>query len=427
MTTGRRPGGAGSVRAVAFLSMHTSPLEQPGTGDAGGMNVYVLRTAIELARQGIAVDVFTRATSASGNQVIQVEPNLRVINIVAGPFEGLSKGELPTQLVAFVGGILRFCEDTGASYDLIHSHYWLSGQVGWLLRDLWHTPLVHTAHTLAAVKNRYIAEGDPEEPESRRICEQQIADHADRMVVNTPEERDNLIWHHDADPARIDVVAPGVDVELYSPGSDRATERCRREQGIPMYSKVVLFVGRLQRLKGPQVLLRATAEILRRNPASGIRVLICGGPSGSGTQRPDEFYDLARELGVMDHVRFLRPRPPEDLVCLYQAADVVAVPSYNESFGLVAMEAQASGTPVVAANVGGLPVAVKNGETGLLVDGHGADDWATALETLLEDDSRRIAMGEAAPVHARDFSWEATVGKLIGVYDRAMTDLEGEQ
>lgn len=423
MTTG----GTGAVESVAFLSMHTSPLEQPGTGDAGGMNVYVLRTAIELARQGVAVDVFTRATSASHNQVIEVERNLRVVNIVAGPFEGLSKGELPTQLVAFVGGILRFCEDTGASYDLIHSHYWLSGQVGWLLRDLWHKPLVHTAHTLAAVKNRFLADGDSEEPESRRICEQQIADHADRMVVNTPEERDNLIWHHDADPARIDVVAPGVDVELYSPGSDRATEWCRREQAIPMYSKVVLFVGRLQKLKGPQVLLRATAEILRRNPTSGIRVLICGGPSGSGTQRPDEFHDLARELGVMDYVRFLRPRPPEDLVCLYQAADVVAVPSYNESFGLVAMEAQASGTPVVAANVGGLPVAVKNNETGLLVDGHGAEDWATALEALLEDDPRRIAMGEAAPVHARDFSWEATVGKLLGVYDRAMMDMEGEK
>ncbi len=407
------------IRSVAVLSMHTSPLEQPGTGDAGGMNVYVLRSCQRLARAGVAVDVYTRATGPSCRPIVEVEPNLRVVNVVAGPYEGLSKGELPTQLAAFAGGVLAVTRAHGLRYDVVHSHYWLSGQVGWLLRDLWRVPLVHTAHTLAAVKNLHLAEGDSPEPESRRICEQQIADNADRMVVNTEEEAANLVEFYDADRSRIDVIPPGVDVGLYQPGSDRATERARRDLGIPLKAQIVAFVGRLQRFKGPQVLLRAAAEIVARDPERDLRVLVCGGPSGSGLERPDEFLDLAGDLGLAGHVRFLRPRPPEDLVPLYQAADVVAVPSYNESFGMVAMEAQACGTPVVAARVGGLPVAVRDGVTGVLVDGHGAGEWADALAGLLDDDARRLDMAAAAPVHARDFSWEAGVESLLGVYARA--------
>ncbi|MFO6504986.1 D-inositol-3-phosphate glycosyltransferase [Corynebacterium freneyi] len=406
---------------VAVISMHTSPLEQPGTGDAGGMNVYVLRTCRELASRGIAVDVFTRATRPSQGEIVEVAPNLRVINVTAGPYEGLSKSELPTQLAAFTGGVLMFARCHGLRYCVVHSHYWLSGQVGWLLRDLWRVPLVHTAHTLAAVKNLHLAEGDSPEPESRRICEQQIADNADVMVVNTDEERDNLTEHYDADAARIEVIPPGVDVHLYSPGSDRATERSRRELGIPLHAKVVLFVGRLQRLKGPQVLLRAVAEMVARHPRHNLKVIICGGPSGTGLERPDEFLDLAEELGLGDVVRFLLPRPPEELVSLYRAADVVAVPSYNESFGLVAMEAQAAGTPVVAARVGGLPIAVADGKTGVLVDGHDPQRWADALGGLLDDDERRIDMAHAAPAHAEEFSWEHTVDKLLAVYDRALS------
>lgn len=416
--------GAHRPERVAVISMHTSPLEQPGTGDAGGMNVYVLRTCRELASRGVAVDVYTRATRPSQGEVVKVAPNLRVINVVAGPYEGLDKSELPTQLAAFTGGVLTFARCHGLRYCVVHSHYWLSGQVGWLLRDLWRVPLVHTAHTLAAVKNLHLADGDSPEPESRRICEQQISDNADVMVVNTDEEKNNLTEHYDADASRIEVIPPGVDVHLYSPGSDRATERSRRELGIPLHAKVILFVGRLQRLKGPQVLLRAVAELVERRPRHNLKVIICGGPSGTGLERPDEFLDLAEELDLGDVVRFLRPRPPEELVSLYRAADVVAVPSYNESFGLVAMEAQAAGTPVVAARVGGLPIAVADGETGLLVDGHGPERWADALEELLADDSRRIAMASAAPAHAAEFSWERTVDKLLSVYDRALSALD---
>lgn len=409
---------------IAMISMHTSPLEQPGIGDAGGMNVYVLRTCEELARRGVQVDVFTRATRSSVGEIIQVSDNFRVINIVAGPYEGLEKADLATQMPAFAGGVLEFVRKQGIEYDLIHSHYWLSGQVGWLLSDLWRVPFVHTAHTLAAVKNLHLAAGDTPEPESRRICEQQIVDNACRIIVNTEAEAQQLVDLHDADRSRIDVVPPGVDVELYSPGSGRATERARRELGIPLHTKVILFVGRLQRLKGPQVLLRGVGELMRREPGTDLRVIICGGLSGTGMNAPDEFTNLAVEEGIDHLVRFMAPRPPQDLANLYQAADLVAVPSYNETFGLVAMEAQATGTPVVAANVGGLSIAVADGVSGLLVDGHEPAAWADALGRLVDDDELRIKLAEHAREHALEFSWQKTVDRLADVYHR--TEIQKE-
>jgi len=402
-----------------MISMHTSPLQQPGSGDAGGMNVYVLNTARQLARQGVEVDIFTRATRPSQGEVVDVEPGLRVVNIVAGPYDGLEKEALPTQLAAFAGGMLQFHRCHDVDYDLIHSHYWLSGQVGWLLRDLWEVPLVHTAHTLAAVKNAHRSDDDSPESEARRICEQQLVDNADVLVVNTPEEANDLVDHYDADPDRIVVVSPGTDVEMFSPGTDRNTERSRRLLGIPLDAELVAFVGRLQQFKGPQVLIRATAEMVQRNPGRKLRVIICGGASGAAaTER--QYMELARELGVARRIRFLDPRPPEELVTIYQAADIVAVPSYNESFGLVAMEAQACGTPVVAARVGGLPVAVAEGETGLLVDGHGTADWADALESLLDDDDTRLRMAGEAVQHAANFSWSASASQLASVYNEAL-------
>ncbi|KXI19472.1 UDP-N-acetylglucosamine: 1L-myo-inositol-1-phosphate 1-alpha-D-N-acetylglucosaminyltransferase [Corynebacterium sp. CMW7794] len=405
---------------IAMISMHTSPLEQPGSGDAGGMNVYVLNTARQLARRGIEVDVFTLATRPSQGEIVEVEEGLRVINIVAGPYEGLSKEELPTQLAAFAGSMITFARCFDLDYDVIHSHYWLSGQVGWLLRDLWEVPLVHTAHTLAAVKNAHRTADDTQESEARRICEQQIVDNADLLVVNTAQETQDLIEHYDAPPERIVVVSPGADTELFTPGTDRNTERSRRLLGIPLHMKVVAFVGRLQKFKGPEVLVRATAELIKRDPFRNVRVIFCGGPSGANAT-PETYQNLARELGVERYVRFIAPRPPAELVAVYQAADIVAVPSYNESFGLVAVEAQASGTPVIAARVGGLPIAVDDGETGLLVDNHDPEAWADALEQLLDNDERRIAMGEAAVDHAQNFSWAAAATQLEAIYADAMS------
>ena len=425
---------------IAMISMHTSPIEQPGIGDAGGMNVYVLNIARQLAKQGIGVDIFTRASRSSQPEVMQLADNLRVINIIAGPYVGLEKESLPTQLVAFTGGIVQFVNKesqptakpesrTGyapchAPYDAIHSHYWLSGQVGWLLRDLWGISLVHTAHTLAAVKNAYRSADDTAESEARRICEQQLVDNADTLVVNTDEEARDLIGHYDAEPSKIVVVPPGADLELFTPGTDRNTERSRRELGIPLHTKVVAFVGRLQKFKGPEVLIRATAELFRREPDRCLRVVICGGPSGSAAS-PDYYHNLARELGVAKCIRFIDTRPPEELVAVYQAADLIAVPSYNESFGLVPMEAQACGTPVVAARVGGLPIAVADGQTGVLVDGHDPADWADALADLLDDDERRVQMGQAAVGYAAQFSWAAAADRLVGVFQDAIASTDG--
>ena len=402
---------------VAIISFHTSPMEQPGSGDAGGMNVYIKNTALQLSKQGVEVDIFTRATRPLQGEVVHVAPNMRVINCVAGPFEGLPKEELPTQIAAFTGSVLAYVREAEQEpYDIIHSHYWQSGQVAWLLRDLWHIPWVHTAHTLAAVKNSFLAIGDSPEPVSRRICEQQIVDNADLLIVNTEAEVRDLVEGYDANDCLIRVVHPGADVDKFTPGSGRATERTRRELGIPFLAKVVGFVGRLQRLKAPDVLLRAAAILVERHPELMLSVVICGGSSGSGRNALEEMQKLAEELGISRIVRFLAPRPSEELVSVYQAADLICVPSHNESFGLVAVEAQACGTPVVAANVGGLPIAVEDGKSGLLVDGHDPEAWADALGELLLNDAKRIEMSEYAPIHAREFSWEKAGQCLREIY-----------
>lgn len=406
------PGLKDTARRVAVLSVHTSPLAQPGTGDAGGMNVYVLQTALELARRGVEVEIFTRATSSADAPLVQVAPGVLVRNVVAGPFEGLDKNDLPTQLCAFTAGVLR-AEATHEPgyYDIVHSHYWLSGQVGWLAADRWAVPLVHTAHTLAAVKNAALAEGDAPEPALRSVGEQQVVDEADRLIVNTEIEAQQLVSLHHAERGSIDVVHPGVDLQVFTPGSQQAA---RAALGLDRHEKVVAFIGRIQPLKAPDVLLRAVAKL------PDVRVVIAGGPSGSGLEAPDSLVRLADELGITSRVSFLPPQSREELVNVYRAADIVAVPSYSESFGLVAVEAQACGTPVVAASVGGLPVAVRDGVSGTLVDGHEPGDWAQAIGALFERGP--ATMGAAAVAHAGTFSWAHTVDALLDSYTHAITD-----
>src|SRR4029079_15183162 len=334
---------------------------------------------------------------------VRVAPGVLVRNVVAGPFEGLDKYDLPTQLYAFTAGVLR-AEATHEPgyYDIVHSHYWLSGQVGWLARDRWAVPLVHTAHTLAAVKNAALADVDSPDPPLRAVGEQQVVDEADRLIVNTEHEAQQLVSLHHADPHRIDVVHPGVDLETFTPGDQRAA---RTALGIPVTDRVVAFVGRIQPLKAPDVLLQAVAKL------ADVRVLVAGGPSGSGLAAPDGLVRLADELGIADRVTFLPPQSRDELVNVYRAADLVGVPSYSESFGLVAIEAQACGTPVVAAAVGGLPVAVGDGVTGSLVDGHNVDDWAHAIDALFKRGPEN--MSRAAVEHAATFSWAHTVDALL--------------
>jgi D-inositol-3-phosphate glycosyltransferase len=405
------------IDRVAMLSVHTSPLEQPGTGDAGGMNVYVVEVAHQLASRGVEVEIFTRATSGEQPPVVELEPGVLVRHIMAGPYEGLGKGDLPGQLCAFTAGVMR----TGAHqpenhYSLVHSHYWLSGQVGWLAADRWQVPLVHTMHTMAKVKNQHLAEGDEPEPAGREIGEEQVVEAADRLIANTLGERRELVDLYAADPDKVVVVPPGVDLTLFSPGDVRAA---RAAVGLPADAKVLLFVGRIQPLKGPEVLVKAAAELLSRHPSWGgeLVVVVLGGPSGSGLAHPHALDDLAQQLGIAPQVRFVKPVPRTELAQWYRAADLVAVPSHSESFGLVAVEAQACGTPVVAADVGGLPTAV--GEAGILVDGHQAPKWADALESLLLDPERREVLSRKAIAHAALFGWDRTTERLYEVYVEA--------
>ncbi|MGK5679415.1 D-inositol-3-phosphate glycosyltransferase [Actinoplanes sp. URMC 104] len=401
-------------RRIATLSVHTSPLEQPGTGDAGGMNVYIVEVSKRLARLGVEVEIFTRATRSELPPVVEMAPGVSVRHVTSGPFEGLSKEELPAQLCAFTNGVLRAeAAHPPGHYDLIHSHYWLSGQVGWLARERWGVPHVHTAHTLAKVKNRLIAEGDRPEPKARVIGEEQVIAESDRLVANTRFEAQDLVTYYDADPARTTVVLPGVDLGRFRPG-----RRDRRRFGLPERGKVIAFVGRIQPLKAPDVLIAALAEM--RDPDTTL--VVCGGPSGTGLDRPTALIELAASLGVSDSVVFLPPQNGAGLAALYRAADVVAVPSYNESFGLVAVEAQACGTPVVAAAVGGLVTAVRDGVSGVLVDGHDPKQWAAVLDDLLAAPRRLRRLAAGAVAHASDFSWDRTAEGLLRVYREAVTE-----
>ncbi|GGS07958.1 D-inositol-3-phosphate glycosyltransferase [Micromonospora fulviviridis] len=415
-------------RRIATLSVHTSPLHQPGTGDAGGMNVYILEVARRLAEADVEVEIFTRATSGDLPPVVETAPGVSVRHVTAGPLEGLTKEELPGQLCAFTAGVLRAeAARPPGHYDLIHSHYWLSGQVGWLAKERWGVPLVHTAHTLAKVKNAQLAAGDRPEPKARVIGEEQVVAESDRLVANTRVEARDLIDRYAAEPARVAVVEPGVDLDRFRPAPgdrDAAVLAARRRLGLPTSGYVVAFVGRIQPLKAPDVLIRAVAALREREPALAdeVTVVICGGPSGSGLDRPTALIELAGSLGVADRVRFLPPQTGDDLPALYRAADLVAVPSYNESFGLVALEAQACGTPVLAAAVGGLVTAVRDGISGVLIDGHDPVDWARALAHLLPERLRRAALGRGAERHARAFSWHRTASGLLAVYGEAIAD-----
>jgi D-inositol-3-phosphate glycosyltransferase len=412
--------GRPTPRRIAVLSVHTSPLDQPGTGDAGGMNVYVTEVATRLARRGVEVDVFTRATSRDLPPSVEMAPGVTVQHITAGPFQGLAKEDLPGQLCAVASGVLRAeASRPEGWYDLVQSHYWLSGQVGYLAAERWDVPLVHAMHTMAKVKNLSIAEGDKPEPDGRVIGEQQVVDASDRLLANTDAEACQLIDLYGADPAKVAVVNPGVDLDVFSPAGRRSA---RRRVGLRDDAVVLLFVGRIQPLKAPDVLVRAAAAMVAAQPSlrEKLQVVICGGPSGSGLEQPHALQELAAALGVADIVRFV---PPVDRVRLsdwYRAADVCVVPSYNESFGLVAVEAQACGTPVVAARVGGLPTAVADGVSGLLVDGHDPAVWAATLCGLVSDADRLRLMSQAAVGHAARFGWDATADATLEVYRDAM-------
>ena len=409
-----------SLNQIALLSVHTSPLDQPGVGDAGGLNVYVVETAKRLAQQNIGVDIFTRRTSSSVKNESVLFDGVKVKQITAGPFEGLTKQSLPSQLCALSAGVLREeALQKEGYYQLIHSHYWLSGQVGWVASERWNVPLVHSMHTMAKVKNSSLAIDDSPEPTEREIGEKQVVDAANQLVANTESEAQDLIHLYGADTNNVSVVNPGVDLDLFSPGDQLIA---RKELGIPQDAIVFTFVGRVQPLKAPDVLIKAAHQFINDHPnlKNRVRVVICGGLSGSGLNRPESLVSLVKELDLLENVIFLAPSSREKLTSVYRASTLVAVPSYSESFGLVAIEAQACGVPVIATNVGGLKTTVADNKSGLLVNGHDPRTWAQVLAQLSLDDAELKKLQIGARQHALNFSCDKTVSGLINVYEKAL-------
>jgi D-inositol-3-phosphate glycosyltransferase len=408
-------------RRIATISVHTSPLDQPGTGDAGGLNVYVVEVAKRLAARGTEVEIFTRAVCRDAPPVTELAPGVLVRHVTAGPFEELDKADIPAQICHFTFETLRIeAAYAPGRYDLVHAHYWLSGQVGAVAKERWGVPLVQSMHTLGKVKNAALAAGDSAEPETRLRGEDEVVAAADRLVANTAEEARQLIELYGADRSRVMTVHPGVDLSVFRPGDQLAA---RRALGLPADAIVVLFAGRMQPLKGPDILLHAVARMVRDDPALARRlaVVFVGGPSGPGLGDPDMVTQLASRLGISDVVRLEPPCPQSELADWYRAASVVAVPSYSESFGLVALEAQACGTPVVAAAVGGLRTAVRDGESGVLVDSHDPADYARVLSRLAGAPPALARMSAGALRHASAFGWTAAVDRLLGVYAGAVS------
>ncbi|ACV09725.1 D-inositol-3-phosphate glycosyltransferase [Jonesia denitrificans] len=405
---------------VAMLCVHTSPLAQPGTGDAGGMNVYVVELARAMAAQGTEVEIFTRRTTANQPDVVEVDDGVLVRHVTAGPYEGLDKNDLPGQLCYFTQGVLR----TEAArqpgwYDIVHSHYWLSGQAGWLAADRWNVPLVHTMHTMARVKNAQLAPGDAPEPRARIIGEEQVVEQSAALVANTDKEAHELHTLYAADPEKVHVVAPGVDLAAFTPPIDDHQRQAERVAlGLAPEGDVIVFAGRIQPLKGPDVLVDALALLRSQQPDRPMPTLvIIGGPSG----RPAALGELRARVfqrGVAQHVRFVPPADRPTLAQWMRVADYVAMPSRNESFGLVAIEAQACGTPVIAADVGGLTTAVAHKKSGLLVPDHRPQTWAGVLQVALGDTQLRESLRAGARRHAQQFTWDHTATDMLAVYER---------
>jgi D-inositol-3-phosphate glycosyltransferase len=406
--------------------VHSSPLDQAGIGDAGGMNVYVVESAKKMAQAGVNVDIFTRANHPNLPETVEIADGVNVKHLVAGPFEGLSKEELPSQLGALTSSFMNYQKQLPNDYySLLHSHYWISGQLGWMVSERTGTPLIHTMHTTAKVKNLNLADSEKPEPQTRAIGEEQVVKASTGLIANTDAEAASLVSLYDACPDNVFVVAPGVDLQTFSPGSGKSAARVKLN--IAPDAIMLTFVGRIQPHKGPDVLLRAVSEMVTHSPhlKAKLAVVIMGGASGSGVNELESLKVLAKFLKIDDVTHFIEPVSRELLPDWYRASDLVCVPSYSESFGLVALEAQACGTPVVATAIGGLRTAVSDGISGSLVDGHDPKAWSAVISRLIAEPQRRLLLSMGAVVHASHFGWENTAHKTLEVYDWALSQPAG--
>jgi D-inositol-3-phosphate glycosyltransferase len=395
------------------------------------MNVYVVEVARRLADQGIAVDIYTRCHGQGGPEVEEIAPGARLMLVQAGPCAPVPKEELPALLPNFLDGVLQraAAEAPGAHrhspYDVIHSHYWLSGWIGHQVKAIWGAPLVASFHTLGKVKNAVLPTGDRPEPDARLTGEQGVVRLADRILAPTPLEAVHLVDLYGADPGRIRVIPPGVDGSLFTPRSKQEARSRLHFSG----ARLLLFVGRLQPFKGPDVAIRALGEAVSRAPelTRDVVLAVVGGSTGHGTDHDEvaRLMELAAAIGIADRVVFFPPQPQKRLADFYSAAEAVLVPSRSESFGLVALEAEACGTPVIAAATGGLRYVVVDGQTGFLVQGHDPSDYADRIVELLSDRGLARRLGARAARHAAQFSWETTAAEIRGVYQELLARRPG--
>lgn len=404
MPAGTSVGSILAVQRVAVISLHTSPLLQPGSGDSGGMNVYVREMASALAQAGVQCTTFTRADRPGLPEVVQVEPGHQVVHVQAGPFD-LPKERLPSVLDEFGDGVAKYLRGDFPA-DVVHANYWLSGVVAHRVKHELDLPFVSTFHTLAKVK----AEGGDPEPLWRERAEHEIINCADTICVSCTEEERQFRRLYGDPRGRIEIVAPGVEHAFFAPGDRRGA---RDALELPNDVPVLLFVGRIQPLKGPDVAVRALAALGR----SDALLLIVGGASGlEGDEEIERLEALIAELGVGEQVRFVPPQPHHILSTYYRAADVVVVPSRSESFGLVALEASACGVPVVASGVGGLLTLVGDGDNGFLVPDRAPAGFADRIGLILDDPALRDSLGAAGAVRARSYTWALAAARLRRIY-----------
>jgi D-inositol-3-phosphate glycosyltransferase len=412
------------MRRLAVLSLHTSPLAQPGTGDGGGMNVYVRELAAALARTGVACDVFTRAWSSDLAPVVHLEPGLRVHHVPAGPLERLPKESLPGVVEEFTGRVLGLMsaasgpggtDGGGLPYTSLHANYWLSGLSGHVIKHELNLPLVCTFHTLDRVK----AESMPEEveadmPHRRAEAEASIIECSDAVLASCSVEAEQIASLYGGEPGRIRIVPPGVDHAFFGPGH---RPQARRALGLPLDGRLLLFVGRIQPLKCADVAIETLAQLLETR-RERYRLVVVGGPSGPhGEKSLQGLHDAADARGVRELVHFVEPQPHELLSSYYRAADVCLVPSRSESFGLVALEAAACGTPVVASAVGGLTTLVDHGHTGFLVEDGSPASYAAAVRRVFEEPLAAERFSTASVLRARRYTWRAAARTLVELHD----------
>jgi len=399
-----------AVNRVAMVSMHTSPSTPAGTGDAGGMNVALLATALELASRGVEVDLLTRAAGEPAATLLA--PGVTQYELMAGPRGALPKSELSHYSDEFGEGIARLIERDDRRYDVIHSHYWLSGIASLPVALEFGLPFVQSFHTIGAMKNRRLAPGDTPESERRVLSERFLAGQADAIIAGSSAEVTSLIDQVGAPPEKIWVIPPGVDTALFTPGKSVAAAAVRERLGIGPGRPVLAVVGRVQPLKGQDLAIRSLAALSSPRPV----LAIVGSPTPGAENFKSGLRELADTLGVTDDVRFVGALERDGIADLLAMSALTLLPSHSETFGLVALESAASGTPVIGSRSTGLVESISDGESGLLLPNRDPEVWAAGISGLLANPARLLQLSTTARDHAEKFSWGTAAASLLGVY-----------